>query len=184
MQTKVDLSNYDNSWYDPGSKIKCMIWYFINILILKNRWIPSSALRVYTLRLFGSKIGKQVVIKPGVNVKYPWKLSIGDYSWIGEAVWIDNLDQVIIGKNVCVSQGAMLLSGNHNYKKTTFNLMIAPITIETGVWVGAKTIICQGSTLKTHSVLTVGSIANGILEAYGIYKGNPAIKIKERQLLL
>ena len=66
--------------------------------------------------MFGAKIGKGVIIRPGVSVKYPWKLQIGDNTWIGENVWIDNLSNIIIGKNVCVSQGAMLLSGNHNYK--------------------------------------------------------------------
>ena len=83
--------------------------------------------RRFLLRLFGAKIGKKVIIRPSVKVTYPWKLSIGDYSWIGEDVWIDNLEQVIIGSNVCISQGAMLLCGNHNYKKVTFDLIIGEI---------------------------------------------------------
>lgn len=73
--------------------------------------------KIWMLRKFGAKIGKGVFIKPLVNIKYPWNLDIGDYTWIGENVWIDNLTQVKIGSNVCISQGAMLLCRNHNYKK-------------------------------------------------------------------
>ena len=111
-------------------------------------------------------MGKGVVIKPSVNIKYPWNLSIGDYSWIGENVWI--------------SQGAMLLCGNHDYKRPTFDLMVKPIVIENGAWVGAQSTVCPGVTMHSHSVLTVGSIASKDLMPYSIYRGNPAVKVAER----
>jgi putative colanic acid biosynthesis acetyltransferase WcaF len=75
------------------------------------------------------KLVRGVNIKPGVHVKYPWNLKIGEFTWIGEDVWIDNLVKVDIGSNVCLSQGAMLLTGNHNYKKTTFDLMVGEIVL-------------------------------------------------------
>ena len=105
---------------------------------MQGRWNPSSCLKVRLLRMFGAKMGRGVIIKPSVNIKYPWNLVVGDYTWIGENVWIDNLTQVTMGRNVCISQGAMLLCGNHNYRKTTFDLMIGSITLEDGVWVGAQ----------------------------------------------
>ncbi len=123
-----------------------------------------------------------VNIKPCVNVKYPWLLEIGNYTWIGENVWIDNLAKVKIGSNVCISQGAMLLCGNHNYKMSTFDLMIGNITIEDGSWVGAQTVVCPGVTVHSHAVLGVGSVANHDLDAFGIYQGNPAVKIRERTI--
>ena len=61
---------------------------------MKRSWFPISGFKRFLLRLFGAKIGKGVVIKPCVNIKYPWKLRIGNYVWIGENVWIDNLDTV------------------------------------------------------------------------------------------
>lgn len=132
------------------------------------------------LKLFGAKVGSGVVIKPGVNIKYPWKLIIGDFSWIGEDVWIDNIEQVIIGSNVCISQGAMLLTGNHNYKSVSFDLVIGSITLEEGVWIGAQAVVCPGVSCGSHSILTVGSVAPKNLEPYSIYQGNPAIKIRNR----
>lgn len=172
----TDLSKYDNSWYNPGGNaLKRFLWYFVNALVIKNHLNPISGIRVKALRLFGAKIGRGVVIKPGVNVKYPWLLTVGDYSWIGEEVWIDNLAEVSIGSNCCLSQGAMLLCGNHNYRLPTFDLMVKPIIVEDGAWVGAKSVVCPGVTVGRDSILTVGSMATSNLEAGKIYQGIPAV---------
>ena len=180
MSKKVNLGSYNNSWYKPGNSIKRVLWYFANELVLKNTLIPFSFPRKFILQIFGAKIGKGVVIKPGVNIKYPWYLEIGDHCWLGEHVWIDNLAKVTIQDHVCISQGAMLLCGNHNYKKTTFDLIVNEIILEEGVWIGAKSVVCPGVTCKTHAILSVGSIANSDLEPYTIYQGNPAKKIRNR----
>lgn len=171
-----DLSKYDNSWYNPGgSVLKRIAWYFTNALLFKNHLNPVSGLKVRLLKWFGASVGKGVVIKPGVNIKYPWLLKIGDYTWIGEDVWIDNLANVSIGSNCCISQGAMLLCGNHNFKLTTFDLIVKPITIKDGAWVGAKSIVCPGVTIEKNAILTVGSIATKDLECDTINQGVPAI---------
>lgn len=178
---KIDLVRYDNSWYNPGGgTLKRILWYFINALFFIDPLNPSSGIKVCLLRLFGAKIGRGVVIKPSVNIKYPWNLSIGNYTWIGENVWIDNLSQVTIGSNVCISQGAMLLCGNHNYKRPTFDLIVKPITIEDGAWVGAQSTVCPGVTMHSHSVLAVGSIASKDLAPFSVYRGNPAVKVADR----
>lgn len=176
----VSIKDYDNSWYRPGASWKRLLWYFTNLLVMKNSWLPISTLKVRVLRLFGAKIGVGVNIKPCVNVKYPWLLEVGNYTWIGENVWIDNLAKVKIGNNVCVSQGAMLLCGNHNYKKSTFDLMIGEITLEDGSWIGAQSVICPGVKAHTHAMLGTGSVANHDLDPYSIYQGIPAVKIRKR----
>lgn len=179
---KTDLSKFDNSWYKPGSKIKIILWFFFNACYLQNKFNPFSGIKKFVLRLFGAKIGYGVVIKPTISVKYPWKLTIGNNVWIGENVWIDNLDEVIIGNNVCLSQGSMLLCGNHDYKKPSFDLMVGPITLEDGVWIGAKSIVTQNVTCYSHSILAVQSTTSSNLEANSIYKGNPAVKIRDRKI--
>jgi putative colanic acid biosynthesis acetyltransferase WcaF len=180
---KTDLSSFNNSWYKPGgTKIKRIFWYYTNILFFLNPWNPFSSLKKTILKLYGANIGKGFVIKPAVNIKYPWKLKIGDFVWIGENVWIDNLDNVEIGNNVSISQGAVLLCGNHNYKKSTFDLITGKIILEDGVWIGARSIVTPGILCKSHSVLSVNSVATQNLEAYTIYQGNPAVDIRKRNI--
>ena len=176
----TELENYDNSWYRPGNLIKRSLWYLANILIFKTTLFPFYRFKVFVLRLFGASIGRNVVIKPSVNIKYPWFLEIGNHVWIGEKVWIDNLAVVSIGNNVCLSQEALLLSGNHDYTKATFDLILRPIVLEDGVWIGARAIVSGGTACRNGVVLCAGSVATGELESMGIYRGNPAVRVKER----
>lgn len=177
---ETDLSKFDNTWYDTGAgPFKRVVWYFINSVFL-NSAFPINGFKIFLLKAFGSKIGKSVIIKPHVNIKYPWKLTIGNNVWIGESVWIDNLAHVTIADHVCISQGAFLFCGNHNYKRENFDLIIKEIKLEEGVWIGAKATVCPGVTCFSHAVLTVGSVASKDLDAGVIYGGNPAIKIRQR----
>lgn len=177
---KISLALFDNSWYKPGgSSLKRTCWYLFNAVFF-NSLFPISSVKVQLLKWFGATVGKNVVVKPYVNIKYPWQLIIGDNVWIGEKVWIDNLALITIGDNVCLSQGAMLLTGNHNYKKSTFDLMIGTIHLEEGVWLGAQSLVTPGITCKSHSILAVHSVATKNLDAYCIYQGNPAVKIRDR----
>jgi putative colanic acid biosynthesis acetyltransferase WcaF len=177
---RTDLSKYNNSWYKPGSSLKRACWYCLNLIFFKSSLFPFYSFKAFLLRTFGARIGKNVLIKPNVNIKYPWLLEIGNYVWIGEKTWIDNLGKVSIGNNVCLSQGCLLLSGNHNYKKNLFDLVVKDIIIEDGVWIGAAAIVCGGVICKDHSVLSVGSVATQNLEPFSIYSGNPALKVKDR----
>lgn len=181
MPLKTDHSTFDNSDFSTGASIvKRLLWFITGAVFINSYFPVPMGLKIAILRLFGAKVGEAVVVKPKLNIKYPWLLTIGDYSWIGEKVWIDNLVQVNIGKHCCISQGALLLTGNHNYKKQSFDLLTGTISLEDGAWVGAKTTVCPGVKMGSHSILTVGSIAVKSTEAYGIYQGNPAVKIKER----
>ena len=181
--TFQELNTFKNSEFKVGASIfKRLFWYFLNALVFNSYLFPFYGLKRSLLRLFGARIGRSVVVKPKVNIKYPWKLGIGNYSWIGEKVWIDNLDLVDIGANVCVSQGALILSGNHNFKKKSFDLLTKPIIIEEGAWIGAKSVVTQGIVIPKNSVLTVASVASNNMEEAAIYRGNPAVKVSKRIL--
>ena len=180
---KVDLTRYNMAGYTPGVNIfKQILWYYVNAFLFNSSWFPFSRAKVMLLRWFGATIITGITIKPRVNIKYPWFLKIGNHVWIGEGVWIDNLQQVEIGDNVCLSQGAMLLTGNHNYSKTTFDLIVKGIILEEGVWIGTKAIVCPGVKCRSHSVLSVMSVATRDMVAYGVYQGNPAVGIRTREI--
>ncbi len=177
---RVKLNRYTTSWHTTGGILKKVLWYFTNVIFFKTSLPFPSAFKVKILKLFGAKIGQKVVIKPVVNIKYPWFLEVGDFCWIGEEVWIDNLTTIKLSDNVVLSQGSYLLTGSHDYKKETFDLMLGEIILEDGVWIGAKSIVCPGVICRSHSVLSVGSVATKELRAYRVYQGNPALDKRER----
>lgn len=132
--------------------------------------------------MFGATIGDGVVIKPGVRVKYPWRLSVGDNSWIGEDAWIDNIADVTIGDNVCVSQGVYVCTGNHDWSDPAFGLIAKPVRLANGSWAGARSIICPGVELGELAILTAGAVAGASLGRLEIHSGNPATLVRTRRI--
>ena len=178
---QTDLSKFDTGSYHAGaSKLKVLVWYFVNYYFFNSAFPWPYGIKSKLLRLFGAKVGVGLVIKTKVRIKNPWRLAIGDHCWIGESVWIDNLEDVMIGDHVCISQGALLLTGNHDYKKSDFPYRLGKIKIESGAWIGAQTTVCPGVVCRTHAILTVGSVAAKELEAWTIYTGNPAEPVRKR----
>lgn len=176
----MNLSGYSSNYNLGKRKILFFFWYIISMVFFESAWFHSYALKVTILRLFGSKIGKGVVIKPKVYIKYPWMLEIGDFVWIGEEVRIDNLAKVEIHSNVCISQRAFLLTGNHNYRADGFDLMTGEIILENEVWIGASSIVCPNSTISVGCVVSVASVVSGKTKSYQVYVGNPAVNVKSR----
>jgi putative colanic acid biosynthesis acetyltransferase WcaF len=179
----VRLSAFHNEWYKPGRPLLVQAaWFFAGLLILRSPLLPSSALRRVLLRMFGARLGKRTVIKPGVRVKYPWLLEIGDDCWIGEDCWVDNLAPVRLGSDVCISQGAYLCTGNHDWSDPAFGLIVRPIEIGNGAWVGAKAVLGPGATVGECAVVAVGSVVTGHVPAFEIHGGNPARFLRRREI--
>jgi putative colanic acid biosynthesis acetyltransferase WcaF len=171
----VDLSVYENASFVRGRSVTVeLAWMVVSFFCFRHSLAIGSWLKVLVLRLFGAKIGRGVVIKPSVQIKFPWKLVVGSHSWLGEGVWIDNLENVTIGSNVCVSQGALIICGNHDYSDVRFGLRSLPIQIEEGAWVGANAVVCPGVRIGSHGVLAVGSVATKSIAPYSVFQGNPA----------
>jgi putative colanic acid biosynthesis acetyltransferase WcaF len=180
---KIDLSKFENTWYRPGGGfLTRSLWFFIGSPIVRSTIISSSAVRTLVLRAFGARIGSGVVWKPGAHIKYPWRLAVGDHSWIGEDCWIDSLANITIGSHVCVSQGVYLCTGNHDWSDPYFALRVSPIVIEDGAWVGAKAVVCPGVTVGNMAVLTAGSVATKSLPSGEIHVGNPAVYSRKRAI--
>lgn len=176
------LALYNRAGYTPGASfVKQILWWFFGAPICRCSLLPSSRVRSFLLRLFGAKIGADVVIKPGVRVKYPWNLSVGDHSWIGEGVWLDNLAPIAIGANSCISQDAYLCTGSHNWSEASFDLIVKPIEIGEQVWIAARSAVGPGVHVAEGVVLTLGSVAVTDLAPWGIYQGNPAQRLKDRR---
>jgi putative colanic acid biosynthesis acetyltransferase WcaF len=177
------LDRYTKGTYTTGATIwKQVLWYSVGAPLVRSYLIPFSGLKVNILRWFGAEIGQGVRIKTGVRVKFPWRLVIKDYVWIGEDAWLDNLDLITIESHCCISQGVYLCTGNHDWRDRNFALSTAPIYIESGSWIAARATIAAGVRVGQGAVLSLGSVATRSLEPMTIYSGNPAIAMKPRKI--
>ena len=181
--SKVDLSGFQLapfSWGRPP--FFRFIWHVLNILILRNPFIVVSSVRKFLLCLFGAKIGKGCLFKHNISVKCPWFLEVGDNVWFGEGVWIDNLTHVKISSNVCISQGAYLCTGNHDWSKLDFPMKVASISVNDGVWIGARSDIGPGSILEENSVIGLGVSFTGVAKESCVYSYSPhSYQVKQRK---
>jgi putative colanic acid biosynthesis acetyltransferase WcaF len=183
--SRIDLSVPDNRELVRGRPLLVeALWYFCGLPLLRSQLITSSPFRRWLLRVFGARIGKHVHIKPGLRVKFPWYLEVGDYTWLGEDLWIDNLAQVTIGAHCCLSQGAYLCTGNHDWSTPNMRLFRKPIRCEQGSWVGARTLVCAGVTLGAGAIAAAGSVITTDLPPMEVHAGNPARFVRPRELKL
>lgn len=177
----MDLSTFKNEHFDRGaSKWKEFAWLVASELLVASP-LPGSAWRACFLRVFGAMIATGVVLKPRIRIKFPWRLMVGENSWIGEGVWIDNLATVSIGRNVCISQGAYLCTGNHDWSSSNFDLITSSITIEDHSWVGARATLAPGTHMLAGAVIALSGIGSGKMEGWTVYAPGRSVKIALRQ---
>lgn len=178
---QVDLARFTVGNFNRGAGVvKEGLWLIVSMILFRSCPFSFSALKCAVLRAFGASVGRNVTIKPRVAITFPWKLSVGNHVWLGEECWLLNLERIVIGNNVCISQRAVLCTGSHDYKKAAFDLIIRPITVEDGAWIGAGSWVGPGVSVGTHAVLSLASVATQNLAANGIYRGNPAVFVKQR----
>ena len=174
------LDTFDKRVFDRGvPSLVEVLWIVVQELIFTTA-LPGSFWRRGILRVFGAKIGKHVVIKPRVRIKFPWKIIVGDYSWVGEAAWIDNLASVTIGDHCCISQSAYFCTGNHDWSKDIFDLIAEPIFIGNQVWIGANAVVGPAVSIGEGAVLCLGGVLTKDARPWAVYAGNPASAVAER----
>ena len=159
--------------------IRFALWFFSGRLLLAS-FLPGTFWRKQVLRLFGAKIGSGGRFKPRLQITCPWNLVIGSHCWIGESTWIDNIAQVVIGDNVCLSQGTYLCTGNHDYRAEAFDLRLAPICVESSAWIAANATVAPGVTIGKFAIVSLGSVVFKDIPECAIVKGNPAIIVGTR----
>jgi putative colanic acid biosynthesis acetyltransferase WcaF len=168
---------------DKGRGLPMRIaWLVVNSVVFLNPLVTSYGLKRAVLRLFGARIGKGVLIKPSVNIKYPWHLSIGEYTWIGERAWLDCTSPLRIGSHVVISQGVYLCCGMHDWADPGMGSESAPIVVEDGVWIAAFARVAGNVTIGQEAIVAIGGVVFSDCEPRGTYRGNPARRVGLRRI--
>ena len=181
----VSLREYRPNGYTPGRSVLVRgLWYVVSLLIFESGWFPAYGLKRRILRLFGASVGRGVIIKPHVRIKYPWLLKIGNDCWIGEEAWIDNLATVDVSNDVCLSQGVYLCTGGHDFRRVTFDLIVKPIVIGAEVWIATRAVILPNVTIGRGAVVAAGAVVSRDVPPGVIVGGCPASIIGDREKAL
>lgn len=165
-----DLSGFSGRGYDKGrSRPVQAAWFIVMNMVFKKWWCPAS-LRPALLRAFGADVDPDVFIRHNVRVLWPWKLKIGKNSWIGEGVWLLNLEPITIGSNVCISQDAYLIAGSHDRSSVTFEFDNGPISVGDGAWIAIRATILKRVSVGSMAVISANSVVSRDVPAGEVYR--------------
>ena len=148
-----DLSGFTGQGYSKGRHVGWQVaWLTCQSVFMRRWWFPARG-RALVLRWFGAQLGTGVLVRDGVTIHWPWKLAIGDATWIGSGAWILNLERVTIGSNCCISQDALICTGSHDRHSPTFEFDNAPIDIGDDAWIAARAVVLRGVTIGRGAVI-------------------------------
>ncbi|NEO32756.1 MAG: colanic acid biosynthesis acetyltransferase WcaF [Symploca sp. SIO3C6] len=179
----IDLSKYDQSWYErgrPGWFV--LLWWLVQAIAFPLSIHNLNGFRCWLLRLFGAKIGTNVIIRPTARFTYPWKVEIGDYSWIGDDVVFYSIDQIRIGQHCVISQKCYLCTGSHDLRDPAFDLIVSGIVIGNGAWIATDCFIAPGVHIGANAVIGARSSVFSNLPAQQVCWGTPARPRYQRQM--
>jgi len=182
------LSNYQNlnTYQTPKdfrgrSKVTVQLWWIVQATLFRLSPQFMYGWRRFLLRSFGAKIGKGVIVRPSAQITYPWKLTIGDYSWIGDEVVLYTLGEIEIGANTVISQRSYICTGTHDYSSSDFRIYAEKITIGDKCWLATDVYVAPNVTIGNGTVVGARSSVFKDLPAAMICIGNPAKPVKDRK---
>lgn len=160
MTSARSLAAFRGAGYDKGRpKVVQAAWFAVMNLVFLKWWCPPRW-RPAILRAFGADIGSGVFIRHRVRILWPWKLTVGNDCWIGEDVWLLNLEPVVLEADVCLSQAAFLITGSHDRRSPSFEYDNAPIVVQRGAWVAARATILRGVTIGERATVPTGAVVS------------------------
>lgn len=172
----VDLRLYDSSKCDRGRPSWYVIlWWLVQAIAFPLSLHNFNAFRCWLLRWFGAKVGKGAIVRPTARFTYPWNVTIGDYSWIGDDVVLYSVDRIEIGSHAVISQKSYLCTGSHDLNRTSFNLITAPIRVGNGAWIATDCFISAGVAIGANSVIGARSSVFRNIPAGRVAWGTPCI---------
>jgi putative colanic acid biosynthesis acetyltransferase WcaF len=162
------------------SGLTVQLWWLVQATLFRGSPQVCYGFRRWLLRCFGAHIGTGVIIRPSVRIPYPWKLTIGDHSWIGDDAVLYSFAQITIGNDVVVSQKCYLCAGTHDYRSANFDIQAFPITIEDQAWLAADVFVAPGITIGKAAVVGSRSSVFTNLPGMMVSVGSPARPVHAR----
>lgn len=157
------------------------LWWIVQVFLFQSSPQAFYQWRNFLLRCFGARIGKHVKIRPSASIVYPWRLTIGNYSWVGDEVVLYTLGEVNIGDHTVISQRSYLCAGSHDINDLAFRITNDPIQVGDQCWIASDVFVCPGVKIGSGTVVGARSTVTGSLGPGIIAYGTPATAVKIRE---
>ena len=181
LPTYQDLSRFRTpAGFRGRSGVIVQLWWLVDSLLFRSSPQIFFGWRRWLLRLFGAQIGKGALIRPSVEITYPWKVSIGDHAWVGDRVVLYSLAEIRIGAHSVVSQHSYLCTGSHDMESPSYAIVAAPIVIGAQCWVASHVFVAPGVTIDDGAVVGARSAVFHDLPSAMVCQGTPAKPIRPR----
>lgn len=160
--------------------ITVQLWWIVQATLFACSPQFMYGWRRWLLRLFGAQVGGGVLVRSSVKTTYPWKVTIGDYAWIGDDVVLYSLGEIEIGNNAVVSQRSYLCAASHDYKQTDFPIYAKKVCVGAQTWLATDVFVAPGVSIGEGTVVGARSSVFHNLPPMMVCVGNPAKPIKPR----
>jgi putative colanic acid biosynthesis acetyltransferase WcaF len=170
--------------FSASDRIRRLIWNICWAVLYRFSPRPLHGWRAMLLRLFGATMGPDCHFYPGSKIWAPWNLVCAEQVTAADGVEIYNPAPLILGSHAILSQGAYLCGATHDYDDPGFPLLAYAMQVGAYAWVCARASVAPGVQVGEGAVLGLGSVATRNLEAWTVYAGAPAVKVKERRRIL
>ncbi len=167
--------------FSLANKLERVGWKLTWFLLARFTPPQLHAWRCFLLRLFGAQIGQGAKVYPSVRIWLPRRLQVGDGAIVGPGAELYNQGIIEIGAYSVISQRAFLCASTHRLSDVLFELVARPITLGRGCWVAAEAMVGPGVTMGDGAVLAARGALFEDAQPMGVYRGNPAVLLKERR---
>ena len=178
-QIRLDL--FDNKGFDRGrSRFVEALWILIKCAFFVTPLPWPNGLKRVLLRMFGAKVGRGVIIRPGVSIHFPWRLTVGDHCWIGDSTVLLNILPITFEDHVALAHEVYIAAGGHDIRSATMAPQHAPVLVKTGTWIASRAFIGPGVTVHERVVVGAGAVVIKDVGPDVVVAGNPARVIRPR----
>jgi len=167
--------------FSARDRARRLVWNLVHALLYRTSPRPFHAWRSMLLQIFGAKLGPHCHFYPSSKVWAPWNLHCADSVGVGDHAEIYNPAPMRFGSHAILSQGAYVCGATHDYNDPAFPLQAYAMEVGPYAWVCARASVAPGVQIAEGAVLGLASVATRDLEAWTVYAGSPAVKVKERK---
>ena len=179
--SKIRLDLFDARSFDRGRpRLVEALWVLTKCFFFVTPLPWPSSFKCFLLRLFGAKIGNGVVIRPRVNVHFPWRLSVGNHCWIGDGCQLLSIAPITFEDHVALAHEVYVAAGGHDIRSATMAGKHEPILVKSGTWIASRAFIGPGVTIEGDCVVGAAAVVMKSIGPAVVVIGNPAQVIRPR----